>query len=53
MAFDAHDRQVGEILNRAVFDIPTNQRRYVWGRNNWKELLVLKINFLILFDAAN
>ncbi len=39
MAFDAHDRQIGEILNRAVFDIPRNQRRYVWSRNNWKELL--------------
>ncbi len=39
MAFDAHDRQIGEILNRAVFDIPRNQRRYVWKKNNWKELL--------------
>lgn len=39
MSFDAHDRQVGEILNRAVFDIPRNQRRYVWKKNNWKELL--------------
>lgn len=39
MSFDAHDKQIGEILNRAVFDIPRNQRRYVWTRNNWKELL--------------
>ncbi len=39
MSFDAHDKQIGEILNRAVFDIPRNQRRYVWNRNNWKELL--------------
>lgn len=39
MAFDAHDKQIGEILNRAVFDIPRNQRRYVWEKNNWKELL--------------
>lgn len=39
MSFDAHDKQIGEILNRAVFDIPRNQRRYVWNENNWKELL--------------
>lgn len=39
MSFDAHDKQIGEILNRAVFDIPRNQRRYVWRENNWKELL--------------
>ena len=39
MSFNAHDKQMGEILNRAVFDIPRNQRRYVWTENNWKELL--------------
>lgn len=39
MSFDAHDKQIGEILNRAVFDIPRNQRRYVWNESNWKELL--------------
>lgn len=39
MSFDAHNRQIGEILNRAVFDIPRNQRRYVWNKSNWKELL--------------
>lgn len=39
MSFDAHDKQIGEILNRAVFEIPRNQRRYVWNENNWKELL--------------
>ena len=38
MSFDAHDKQIGEILNRAVFDIPRNQRRYVWTESNWKEL---------------
>lgn len=39
MSFDANDKQIGEILNRAVFDIPRNQRKYVWKKNNWKELL--------------
>lgn len=39
MPFDAHDKQIGEILNRTVFNIPRNQRRYVWTENNWKELL--------------
>lgn len=39
MSFNANDKQIGEILNRAVFDIPRNQRRYVWAETNWKELL--------------
>ncbi len=39
MSFEAHDNQIGEILNRVVFDVPRNQRRYVWDKNNWKELL--------------
>jgi len=39
MSFDAHDKQIGEILNRVVFDIPRNQRRYVWVEDNWKEML--------------
>lgn len=38
MSFEAHDKAVGDILNKTVFNIPRNQRRYVWGKGNWQEL---------------
>lgn len=39
MSFEANDYSVGNILNKSVFLIPRNQRRYVWKRINWQELL--------------
>ncbi len=39
MSFEAKDYPINDILNKAVFDIPRNQRRYVWQQENWKELL--------------
>ncbi|MCD8395854.1 MAG: DUF262 domain-containing protein, partial [Lachnospiraceae bacterium] len=38
MSFDAKDYPVSEILNKAVFNIPRNQRRYVWKKENWNDL---------------
>lgn len=38
MSFDAKDYSIGEILNRSVFSIPRNQRKYVWNYNNWQDL---------------
>lgn len=38
MSFEAHDYSVGNILNKSVFLIPRNQRRYVWKKTNWQEL---------------
>lgn len=38
MSFEAKDYPISEILNRAVFDIPRNQRRYVWEKDNWQDL---------------
>lgn len=38
MAFEAKDYPIGEILNKSVFSIPRNQRRYVWARENWDDL---------------
>jgi len=38
MSFEANDYTVGSILNKSVFLIPRNQRRYVWKRVNWQEL---------------
>ena len=38
MSFEAKDYPIGDILNKAVFDIPRNQRRYVWEKDNWGDL---------------
>lgn len=38
MAFEAKDYPVSNILTKSVFDIPRNQRRYVWKRDNWYDL---------------
>ena len=38
MAFDAKDYPINDILNKVVFNIPRNQRRYVWKQENWREL---------------
>ena len=38
MAFEAKDYSIGDILNKAVFDIPRNQRRYVWKKEHWQDL---------------
>lgn len=39
MAFEAKDETVGELLNKVVFSVPRNQRRYVWEKDNLGELL--------------
>ena len=38
MSFDAHEEQVMGLFNRKVYNVPRNQRRYVWNRDNWQEL---------------
>ena len=38
MAFEAKDYPFSDILTKAVFDIPRNQRRYVWKKENWQDL---------------
>ncbi len=35
MSFNAEDKVVSEIMNKVVFVIPRNQRRYVWNKTNW------------------
>lgn len=39
MGFEAHDRHIYELFNRSQYLIPRNQRRYVWTKRNWQELL--------------
>ena len=38
MSFDAKDYSISEILTKSVFDIPRNQRRYVWKKDRWNDL---------------
>lgn len=47
MAFEAKDETVGELLNKVVFTVPRNQRRYVWEKEHWEELLE---DILLLMD---
>lgn len=38
MAFEAKDYAISDILNKSVFEIPRNQRRYVWKKPHWQDL---------------
>ncbi|KIR03969.1 hypothetical protein P261_02784 [Lachnospiraceae bacterium TWA4] len=38
MSFEAKDYSISDVLNKAVFDIPRNQRRYVWKKEHWEDL---------------
>lgn len=38
MAFEAKNYPISDILNKSVFDIPRNQRRYVWKKEHWRDL---------------
>ena len=38
MSFDAHEEKVMGLFNRKIYNVPRNQRRYVWNRDNWQEL---------------
>ena len=38
MSFEAKDYPISDILNKAVFEIPRNQRRYVWKKSHWQDL---------------
>ena len=38
MSFDAHEEQVMSLFNRKMYNVPRNQRRYVWNKDNWQEL---------------
>lgn len=38
MVFEAKDYAISDILNKSVFDIPRNQRRYVWKKPHWQDL---------------
>ena len=39
MGLDAGDKKVYDLLNDKMYTVAANQRKYVWTRNNWQELL--------------
>lgn len=39
MAFNTDNKKISGILEKRVYIIPRNQRRYVWKEENWKDLL--------------
>lgn len=39
MAFNTDDKKIMGMLEKRVYQIPRNQRRYVWEKDNWKDLL--------------
>ena len=47
MSFTANDKKVYDLLNDKEYTVPINQRKYVWTKNNWAELLD---DILLVFD---
>lgn len=39
MAFFASSKDLTSLFRQNVFDIPINQRKYVWDKKHWKDLL--------------
>lgn len=39
MAFKAQQRKISDLLTGSILEIPRNQRRYVWKKDNWNDLL--------------
>lgn len=39
MSFTAQDQSAYNMFNRNCYRIPRNQRRYVWSKRNWQDLL--------------
>lgn len=52
MGFEAKNYSIGDIFNKVVFDIPRNQRRYVWKKSNWEDLYE-DIKFSMLVNKAH
>lgn len=39
MAFEANQQKISFLLGKKIYSIPRNQRKYVWDKENWKDLL--------------
>lgn len=38
MSFEARQYTLNNLFNKNVYTIPRNQRKYVWGKENWEDL---------------
>lgn len=47
MSFNANDKRVYDLLNDKEYIMPINQRKYIWNKNNWTELLD---DIMLVFD---
>lgn len=45
MAFEAHQQQISFLLGKKIYCIPRNQRKYVWGNDNWKTCWKIWISY--------
>lgn len=48
--FKAQQRQINDLLKGTVFEIPRNQRQYVWKQQNWKDFLE-DMQFILAADT--
>ena len=39
MAFKTEDKRISGLLEKRIYVIPRNQRRYVWNEENWKDMM--------------
>ncbi len=39
MAFKAQQRKISDLLTGSILEIPRNQRRFVWRKDHWNDLL--------------
>lgn len=56
MSFDAHEEKIRKIFSGDTrFEIPRNQRKYIWKEKQWKELLgdILYIRRMQLVDKSD
>ena len=54
MAFKAQQRKISDLFTGSILEIPRNQRRYVWKKEHWDELLFdLKFVIEVTEDKKN
>lgn len=46
MAFDAKEDKIVKLLSQNLLEIPRNQRKYVWTKVNWSDL-ISDIKFIV------
>lgn len=47
MSFKAEQRDIDYLLSNKLYEIPRNQRRYVWNKDNWEDLFLNENNIVV------